>query len=252
MVFLAKTSNPNEWKVVAATIQTHVEEATFDATSEGLNFRAMDPSHVALVDMVWPNSAFEKYDCDKEFKFSVRVEDFVKLIKRADAKDSVEITSGDDATLLLKMSNGYKREFKLHLIESTYGPTPLPKLALNSKAQIMESTFEKILNDVSTISDHITIKSSGDNMVFSGKSDKGTASASLDRKNEDVLELEVKEESEATYSIEYMSNIVKAAGASSDILTFEYSSKMPLKMQFNLGDAGGKIDFYLAPRIDDK
>lgn len=252
LVFLAKTSNPGEWKVVATTIQTLVEEASFAATAEGLTFRAMDPSHVALVDMVWPNSAFEKYECDKEFKFSVRVEDLVRLIRRAEAKDSIEIASSDDDTLLLRMSNGYKREFKLHLIESASGPTPLPKLGFNSKAHLIEGTFEKILNDVSTISDHITIRSLKDKIEFTGKSDKGTASATVDKKSDDVLELEVKEESDATYSIEYMSNIVKAAGSGSDTLTFEYSSKMPLKIEFKLGDAGGKIDFYLAPRIEDK
>ena len=101
MVFLAKTSSPKEWKVVSNTISELVEEASFEATSEGLTFRAMDPSHVALVDLDWPNSAFDKYDCDKQLKFTVRVEDLVKLIRRADNKDSIEISMGDDETLLL-------------------------------------------------------------------------------------------------------------------------------------------------------
>ena len=40
----------------------------------------MDPSHVALIDINWPNSAFEKYNCDSDVKFGVRIDEFSKLI----------------------------------------------------------------------------------------------------------------------------------------------------------------------------
>ena len=62
MKFSAKTNTSNEWKAVISAITTLVEEATFEATVEGISFRGMDPSHVALIDISWPNSAFEKYD----------------------------------------------------------------------------------------------------------------------------------------------------------------------------------------------
>ena len=57
--FSAKTSTSNEWKAVISAITTLVEEATFEATVEGISFRGMDPSHVALIDISWPNSGFE-------------------------------------------------------------------------------------------------------------------------------------------------------------------------------------------------
>ena len=84
-MFLAKTASSSEWKAIAAAVKTLVEEATFEANGGGLTFRAMDPSHVALVDLAMPNSSFASFECDKPFKFSVRVEDLVKLIGRSDA-----------------------------------------------------------------------------------------------------------------------------------------------------------------------
>jgi DNA polymerase III sliding clamp (beta) subunit (PCNA family) len=81
-LFLARTATANEWKAIAAAVKTLVEEATFEANNEGLTFRAMDPSHVALVDLTLPNSSFASFECDKPFKFSVRVEDLVKLVGR--------------------------------------------------------------------------------------------------------------------------------------------------------------------------
>ena len=252
MVFLAKTSSPNEWKVVVNTISALVEEASFEATSEGLTFRAMDPSHVALVDLDWPNLAFDKYDCDKQLKLTVRVEDLVKLIRRADGKDSVEISMNEDEMLLLKLANGYKRQFQIHLVESTYDATPVPKLAFNTKVEITESIFEKMLNEISAVSDHIIISANDKKLIFSGKSDSGTGSATLEKGNQELLQLNVKEESKATYSIDYLLNITKAAGKSTDVLTFEYSSKMPLRLTFKLSEKGGRMCFYLAPRIEEK
>lgn len=252
MGFLAKTSSPNEWKIVVNTISTLVEEASFEATSEGLTFRAMDPSHVALVDLDWPNSAFEKYDCDKQQKLTVRVDDIAKLIRRADIKDSIEISMSEEETLILKLSNGYERQFQIHLVESTYGATPVPKLSFNTKVEITEQTFIKMLSDISAVSDHIIISSDNEKLVFSGKGDYGNGSATLMKDNPELLQLKVKEESKATYSIDYLLNITKAVGKSADILTFEYSNKMPLRLTFKLGEKGGRMQFYLAPRIEEK
>ena len=103
MVFSAKTSGSEEWKAIISAVSTLVEEATFEATVEGISFRGMDPSHVALIDISWPNSAFEKYECDSDIKFGVRIDEFSKLIKRADKNNAIEINISDDNMLLLSL-----------------------------------------------------------------------------------------------------------------------------------------------------
>ncbi len=80
MVFSAKTNGSDDLKAIISAISTLVEEATFVSNAEGITFRGMDPSHVALIDISWPNSAFEKYECDSDTKFGVRVDEFSKLI----------------------------------------------------------------------------------------------------------------------------------------------------------------------------
>ncbi len=98
---------------MTSAIQTLVEEATFDVNQDGITFRAMDPSHVALIDLFWPSADFQKFSCEKPDRFTVRMEDFSKLIRRAENKDSVEISREGSESLNVKMSNGYKREFEL-------------------------------------------------------------------------------------------------------------------------------------------
>ena len=248
-MFLAKTATSSEWRAVAAAVKTLVEEATFDANSEGITFRAMDPSHVALVDLVWPVGAWANYECDKPFKFSVRVEDLVKLVGRADAKDAVEISSGEDDSISVRFSNGYKREFNIHLIESTAASAPLPKLEFDTKATVTKAIFEKVLGDVSVVSDQVTLTSTKEKISFSGKSDVGKAEISLAKNDADVLEQQSNAESKATYSIDYISGILRALGGVTDTVQIEFSSKKPLRLELKLNDQGAKMFYFLAPRV---
>lgn len=250
-MFLAKTATAVEWRAVASAVKTLVEEATFEATSAGVTFRAMDPSHVALVDIAWPNVAFERYEADKPFKFSVRVEDLVKLVGRSDTKDSIELSSTEEDAIAVKFSNGYKREFTIHLIESTGGAAPLPKLEFSTRATLTRSIFEQVLSDINVVSDQVTVSATKDKLTFAGKSDVGRASIVLEKNDADVLEMNANADDKATYSIEYLLSISKAMGGVADTLVMELSTKKPIRLTWKLNDQGATLTYFLAPRVSE-
>lgn len=249
-MFIAKTKSPDEWKVVASAISTLVDEATFEATVEGISFRGMDPSHVALIDILWPNSTFDGYECDESVKFGVKVDELSKLIRRADRKDKLEVSLGEDSMLYIKMYNSYRREYRIRLIESSAGSTPLPKLNFNSKVVLNSSAFDKVLSDVQVVSEYISIESDSKRVEFSGKGDSGQANIILEGGSAGVEELEVKENSKATYSLDYLTRITKAISIAGGSISAEYSSKMPLRLEFRMANIA-RIHFYLAPRVQD-
>jgi proliferating cell nuclear antigen len=250
-VFVAKTKSPDEWKAVTSAISTLVDEATFEATVEGISFRGMDPSHVALIDIHWPNSAFELYDCDTAVKFGVRVDEFSKLIRRAEKKDTIEVTMGNDSMLFIKISNNnYVKEYKVRLIETSAASTPLPKLNFNCKVVLTISAFDKVLSDIQVISEYLSIESKHKQIEFSGKGDSGEANIALESGSEGLEEVNVKEDSKATYSLDYLSKITKAVSTAGGSVAVEYSSKMPLRLEFRVANMG-RIHFYLAPRVQD-
>src|SRR5207249_642911 len=158
----------------------------------------MDPSHVALIDIAWPNSAFEKYVCDEDSKFGVRIDEFSKLIKRADKKESIEISISEDNLLLVTI--GKNKKYKMRLIESSATDTPLPKITYNTKIAVTSTEFDKMLGDIQVVS-------------------------------------------------EYLNSIVKAVGTVAGTVVCEYSTKMPLRLEFKVANVG-RIHFYLAPRVE--
>ena len=247
MEFSAKTNSSDEWKAIISAISTLVEEATFEAPVEGVSFRGMDPSHVALIDISWPNSAFEKYSCDGDIKFGVRIDEFSKLIKRAEKKDGIEINISDDN--MLHVSVGKNKKYKMRLIESSASDTPLPKIDYDSKITLSSSRLDKILGDIDVVSDYLSIKTTQKNVEFSGKGDAGEATINLEKDTEDVEEISVSQESSGTYSLEYLDPIVKAVGGTADTIICEFSSEKPLRIEFKVTNIG-RIHFYLAPRVE--
>ena len=247
MEFSAKTNTSDEWKAIISAISTLVEEATFEATVEGVSFRGMDPSHVALIDISWPNSAFEKYSCDGDIKFGVRIDEFSKLIKRAEKSDGIEINISDDS--MLHVSVGKNKKYKMRLIESSASDTPLPKISYDSKITLSSSRLDKILGDIDVVSDYLSIKTTQKNVEFSGKGDAGEATINLEKDTEDVEDISVSQESSGTYSLEYLDPIVKAVGGTADSIICEFSSEKPLLIEFKVTNIG-RIHFYLAPRVE--
>ena len=246
-MFSAITKGSDDLKSIISAISTLVEEATFVSSAEGITFRGMDPSHVALIDISWPNSAFEKYECDSDTKFGVRVDEFSKLIKRASKQDSIEISISADNMLLVTI--GKNKKYKMRLIESSASDTPLPKISYDTKIGLTPSKFDEILGDVLVVSDYLTIKATNSKAEFSGKGDSGEVVIALEKGMDDVTEISSKEESIGTYSLEYLTPVVKAVGTNAGTVTCEYSSAKPLRVEFKVANIG-RIHFYLAPRVE--
>ena len=247
MEFSAKTNTSIAWKAIISAISTLVEEATFEATVEGVSFRGMDPSHVALIDISWPNSAFEKYSCDGDIKFGVRIDEFSKLVKRAEKSEGIEINISDDN--MLRVSIGKNKKYKMRLIESSASDTPLPKISYDSKIALSSARLDKILGDIDVVSDYLSIKTTSKNVEFSGKGDAGEAIINLEKNEEELLDISVSQESSGTYSLEYLDPIVKAVGGTADSIICEFSTEKPLRIEFKVANIG-RIHFYLAPRVE--
>ena len=183
--FMAVTKTSEIWRFVSSAILSIVDEAYFEAGPKGLGFRSMDPSHIALIDISWPGTFFEKYECPSTIKFGLKISDFAKIIKRINPKDLVEvrINGGDNTSLNIKTTGGYIRNYKMNLLTSSdEKSSPLPTLTFDSKMVIGTSALDKIMTDIQAIADNMTIETiAGKNAVtFSGATENGSALVVID------------------------------------------------------------------------
>ncbi|MEM3823320.1 MAG: proliferating cell nuclear antigen (pcna) [Candidatus Bathyarchaeia archaeon] len=249
-MFRLKVSDAKLFRDIMNAISILVDEATFKIDHEGIKLRAMDPSRVAMVDFEWPKTVFEEYVSTEPTKICINVSELLKLLKRVGKDDVIEL-SLDEKTgrLQMKITGKYTRSFTMPTLEISEEEVPTPKITFNLRAKATTTGLSQAIEDAQLVSDHVRIEADNEKLIFNASGDLMGATITLQKGSDALLDLEAKEPSKATFSLSYLSEIIKAASATSDIATLEFSTDMPIKLDFQQAK-DGRLTFYLAPRIE--
>ena len=252
MVFKASISDARLWKNLLGAISTLIEEADFNATPEGIKLRSMDPSHVAMVDFEWQRSAFEEYTCEQPTKIRVSIASMLRLLKRVGSDEVLEMLYDDKMRKLnLTLKGKMMRKFTMPTLEPAQEEVPTPKITFNSKVKLTTSILRDIIDDVRAVSDNVRLEATTERLTAVAATELSSALIELDKGSEMLLELDVKERSKATFNLNYLSEITKAGASTSEIVTVEFSSNMPIRLQFEIPQQG-RLQYYMAPRLEEE
>jgi proliferating cell nuclear antigen len=249
-VFKAVVQDAKIWKNLLTAISTLIEEADFNTTEEGLKLRSMDPSHVAMVDFEWSKEAFEEYVCDKPTNIRVNITTMLKLLRRSKSEESLEISYDEESKKVeLTLRGKILKKFTMPTLESVEEEVPTPKLSFNARVKLMSETLKEIVEDSETVSDNISFKAKEDKLLVKASSELSNVGMELSKTDGALLELDIKEDSDATFNLNYFGQMVKAGSATSEVATIEFSTNMPIRLEFEMSQQG-KLMYYLAPRIE--
>ncbi|MCK5626341.1 proliferating cell nuclear antigen (pcna) [Candidatus Bathyarchaeota archaeon] len=249
-MFKAVVQDAKIWKNLLTAISTLIEEADFNTTEEGLKLRSMDPSHVAMVDFEWSKEAFEEYVCDKPTNIRVNITTMLKLLRRSKSEESLEISYDEESKKVeLTLRGKILKKFTMPTLESVEEEVPTPKLSFNARVKLMSETLKEIVEDSETVSDNISFKAKEDKLLVKASSELSNVGMELSKTDGALLELDIKEDSDATFNLNYFGQMVKAGSATSEVATIEFSTNMPIRLEFEMSQQG-KLMYYLAPRIE--
>jgi proliferating cell nuclear antigen len=249
-MFKLKVSDAKLLRDMVTAISILVDEATFKIEPEGLKLRAMDPSRVAMIDFEWPKTIFQEYVSPEPTKVCLNVSELLKLLKRVGRDESVELSLDDKTGRLRVIITGkYSRNFTMPTLDASEEEVPTPKITFNVKAKTTTQGLSEAIEDAQLVSDHVRIEAEPEQLTLSATGDLMGATITLQKGSDALLDLEVKENAKAIFSLSYLSEIIKAASATSDIATLEFSTDMPIKIDFQQTKEG-KLTFFLAPRIE--
>jgi proliferating cell nuclear antigen len=249
-VFKASVSDAKLWKNLLAAISTLIEEADFNATPDGIKLRSMDPSHVAMVDFEWQKTAFEEYTCQEPTKIRVNIASMLKLLKRVGSDEILEMLYDEKTRKLnLTLKGKMMRKFTMPTLDPAQEEVPTPKITFNSKVKLTTSTLRDIIDDVQAVSDNVRLETTPEKLTAAATTELSSAVIELEKSSEMLIELDVKEPSKATFNLNYLSEITKAGASAAEIVTVEFSSNMPIRLEFDIPQQG-RLSYYLAPRIE--
>jgi proliferating cell nuclear antigen len=249
-LFKVKISDAKLLRDAMTAVSTLIDEGTFNTGSDGIKLRAMDPSRVAMVDFVMQKTVFDEYASDEDTKICLNLSELLKLLKRAGKDEAVEIFLDEKTKqFVITVKGKYVRTFRMPTLEATEDEVPTPKIAFNAKVTLTTDGLRQSLEDVALVSDHVRMETDGEKMTMNAKGDIMGANIELKKGSHALLSVEVKEPSKSTFPLSYLSEIVKAAAATSEVVTLEFSTDMPIRLDFKQ-TYDGTLVYYLAPRIE--
>jgi proliferating cell nuclear antigen len=243
-MFMLKVSDGKMLKDLLSAASTVVDEATFRLEPEGLRLCALDPSRVALVEVDAPKSAFDEYQCSEPFKLCVSLSQLLKVLKRAGKGEAVEVAL-EAEKLRVTISGGYTRSFTLPTLQPSEDEPPAINVQFTAKAKVDSVGLKQAIEDVELVGDMVTVQADADRLCLEAAGQTSNATIQLDKGSGVLVSLEVTQPSRATYSLNYLAEIVKAASAG--IASLELASDMPLKIEYQ---STARLTFHLAPRVE--
>lgn len=250
-VLTIKTVQIAPFRTLMTALKDILLETNITFDHDGMRIINMDKSHTILVHLDLPASNFEFYECKKD-KIIIGVNMFhlFKLINTIENDETLTIyiensdyVDGIVSYLSLKYENGEIKQCKtqkLRLIEPEPEELGYPDVTFSSILNLPSTDFQKIIRDLSCISDKLEIKSVGNELIF--KCSGQFASAEIHRAESDgSMSFTLKQESskiiQGEFSLKNLGYFIKCTNLCQQIEMY-LENDLPLVVKYNVASLG--------------
>jgi proliferating cell nuclear antigen len=250
-VLTIKTVQIAPFRTLMTALKDILLETNISFEPDGIRIINMDKSHTILAHLYLAAQNFEFYECKKE-KIIIGVNMFhlFKLINSIDNDDTLTIyienadyADGIVSHLALKFENGEIKQCKtqkLRLIEPEPEELEYPNVKFSSIINLPSADFQKIIRDLTCISDKLEIKSVGNELIF--KCSGQFASAEIHRAESDgsmgfVLKQDASKVIQGEFSLKNLGYFIKCTNLCSQIEVY-LENDLPLVVKYNVASLG--------------
>ena len=236
---------------IVDAISELLSEGNFVVDSEGLKFKATDPTMVTLVEMFYSKDNFERYELEgKEMNLMVNIELLKKFLKKVKKEEKVSfiVEKENMNRLVIDIEGKTKKTFSLPLLDSEIQQIPELNLEFNGEAEILSGVLSDVIEDASLISDVVSFKFEDDALIVGAESELTSMNAKFTKESEGVIDIKIKSNCVAKYSIEYLKKIMKGKKISGTVV-LSLNTDAPAKFYFK--EDGVWMSYIVAPRVEE-
>ena len=250
-VLTIKTVQIAPFRTLMTALKDILLETNITFEPDGMRIINMDKSHTILVHLFLAAQNFEFYECKKE-KIIIGVNMFhlFKLINTIENDETLTIyiensdyVDGIVSYLTLKYENGEIKQCKtqkLRLIEPDPEELQYPDVTFSSIINLPSADFQKIIRDLSCISEKLEIKSVGNELIF--KCSGQFASAEIHRAESDgSMSFTLKQDSskiiQGEFSLKNLGYFIKCTNLCQQIEVY-LENDLPLVVKYNVASLG--------------
>ena len=222
-----------------------VNEVKFNISKSEISLRAVDPAHVAMIDLQITSDAFEEYKTE-DLELGIDMDKFASIMRLANSEQMVNLEFNQKQNRLVIQIGNLVR--KMALIDTAGMPDPkMPNLDLPGKVVVKASELSQGVKASESISDHLAITMKKDSFQLYAEGDTDTVDLTIPK--DMLIELSTSEKVKSLFSIDYFSNMIKSVKAN-EAVTIHLGNDNPTKVEFNVAQSKGHVTYLLAPRIE--
>jgi proliferating cell nuclear antigen len=232
-------------KEVVNVVSTLVDEAKFTMNADGLTIRAVDPAHIAMVDLSLGKDAFEEFKAD-EGEIGLDIDKLSQFLKLAHSNEIVDLKHDEEKRRLNIVIGDITR--RMSLIDTTGMSDPkVPNLNLPATVTLKVDDLVQGIKASETVSDHIALVASSESFEMTCEGDMDQVQWKKSKK--DLESLESPSSVRSLFPLEYFANMLKAVSAGVSV-TMHLGNDYPVKVEFKIAGGKGDVRYLLAPRIE--
>jgi len=222
-----------------------VNEVKFNITLKGISLRAVDPAHVAMVDLEVNSKAFEEFKAT-DMELGIDMDKLSSIMRLSSSGDMVTLEYDEESNrLIVKIGNLIR---KMGLIDTAGMPDPkMPNLNLPGKVILKASELNQGVRASEAVSDHLALTVDKDTFELFAEGDTDTVNLKLPK--DLLVELNTSSKCKSLFSIDYFSNMIKPV-RNEDPITIMIGNDNPIKVEFDIAENKGHVIYLLAPRIE--
>ncbi len=238
-------------KEFIGTVGALVDEAKLNVSEDGIQVKAVDPSHVAMIEANLVKSAFDSYEA-APVEMGIDIDKFKTVLSVAGKEDMVDMEKDDSLNRLVVNIGNLTRA--MPLLDTSGMPDPkVPSLDLPASISVSVNEIAQGLKASKSVSDHIALSTTKDSFRLVCEGDNQNK-VDLSLGKDQLEKLDSAEETTSLFSLEYFALMVNSL-PSDRILHINLGSDLPVKVDADLAvddmtGAQGNVKFLLAPRID--
>jgi proliferating cell nuclear antigen len=255
-IMYAKTVQACVLKVLMDSLSSLLVDTTLQFSADGVKLIELDNTHIVMIHVRLDARKFEEFYCETPVNIGVNIGNLHTLLKTVNSSDTLTLfLSNDDRNRLgIRVENEEKKtstEFKLNLLDLDAHEYTIPPVAFSAVTVLPSTYFQKIVRDMSYLSDRVEIKNIGRQLILSCSGNFCQQETILrDTDEPDVPDDEGEEERDPTvinqgvFSLKYLVMFTKCSSLNPNISLF-IRSEFPCICMYDM--SLGSVRLCLSP-----
>jgi proliferating cell nuclear antigen len=229
---------------VVEVVSTLVSEVKLSISKEGLEAKAVDPSHVAMLVLNLHKPVFEEFTGEPT-ELGVDVEKLKEVLRLSKPGDIIDFQFDGKNRLVASLGRVTRQ---MAVVDPAGITDPkVPNVSPPASVTVKTEDLRQGIRGSESFTDHVTLTL--DPEAFTMHSEGETDRLDLRIPKENLPKLEVKEAVKSMYPLDFFSAMVKSIAA--EDTTLHVGNEYPLKVEFAMGGGRGEGRYLLAPRVEE-